>query len=72
MDGAASPKAELSSIATALDDLSKRVTGIAERSEGTDLDWLTTDLYEAERALGQARRRLARVGERLRTSPVRD
>jgi hypothetical protein len=66
MPGAASPRAELSSIATALDDLAGRVTRIAEASAGTDLDWLATDLYEAERSLGEARRRLARAGERLR------
>lgn len=64
---AASPRAELASITTALDDLSHRVTAIAERSVGTNLDWLATDLFEAERALGQARRRLGKVGERLRT-----
>jgi hypothetical protein len=66
MDDAASPQAELSSITTALDELTQRVTRIAERSAGTDLDWLATDLYEGERALREARRRLTRSVERLR------
>lgn len=62
----ASPQAQLSSITTALDDLARRVTEIAEQSTGTELDWLATDLFEVERSLGEARRRLTRVGERLR------
>ena len=62
----ANPRAELSSIATALDDLADRVTAIAERSGGTELDWLTKDLYEAERALGEAGMRLGAALERLR------
>jgi hypothetical protein len=66
MEDAASPQAELSSITTALDELTRRVTRIAERSAGTDLDWLATDLYEGERALREARRRLNRPVERLR------
>ena len=66
MEDAASPQAELSSITTALDELTRRVTRIAERSAGTDLDWLATDLYEGERALREARRRLNRSVERLR------
>lgn len=63
---AARPRAELSSILSALDDLSTRVTGIADRTERTQLDWLSSELYEAERALGEARRRLSRAVERLR------
>ena len=63
---AASPRAELSSITTALNDLATRVTDIAERSSGTELDWLATMLYEVERKFAEARRRLDDVGERLR------
>ncbi len=66
VEDAASPQAELSSITTALDELAGRVTRLAERSAGTELDWLTGDLYEGERALGEARRRLNRSVERLR------
>ncbi len=58
------PHAELSSIATALDDLARRVTEIAERSTGTDDDWLATELFEVERSLGEARRRLSTVSDR--------
>ena len=66
METTASPRAELSSITTALDDLGGRVTRIAESSTGTDLDWLATDLFEVERKLGEARRRLGSVMQRLR------
>ena len=55
------PGAELSSISTALDDLRHRVTAIAEGASGTDLDWLATNLFEVERSLGEASRRLGRV-----------
>jgi hypothetical protein len=50
------------------DELAARVTRIAEQSDGGELDWLVTDLFEVERSLGEARRRLHRVGERLRRS----
>lgn len=64
VDGAR-PNAELSSIASVLDDVAHRVTAIAEQSSGTDADWMTTDLFHVERSLGEARRRLARVTGRL-------
>jgi len=60
------PRAELSSISTGLEDLGRRVTEIAERSAGTELDWLATDLFEVERSLGEASRRLNDVVARLR------
>ena len=66
MEPPTNPRAELSSIATALDDLAGRVTRIAERSKGTDLEWLTTSLYEAERALAGVGVRLGNALERLR------
>lgn len=58
--------AELSSVATALDELTKRVTGIAEGMSGTDRDDLATTLFEVERSLATAARRLERVVEALR------
>ena len=58
--------AELSSLASLLDDLTRRVTDIAERSSGTDDDWLAVELFQVERSLGEARRRLAPVGDRMR------
>lgn len=62
------PPAELSSISTALDDLSVRLRGLIEGIEGAERDALGTELAEVERALDGARRRLARVvsGERSR------
>jgi hypothetical protein len=60
------PDAQLSSIATALDDLVRRVTEIAEQSTGTEDDSLATELFEVERALGEARRRLNTLSDRRR------
>jgi hypothetical protein len=56
---------ELSSITTALDDLTRQVTAIAEGLERTDRDDLAKELFEAERALLGAGRRLARVVDAL-------
>ncbi len=55
------PAPELSSISTALDDLRRRVTAIAEGASGTDLDWVASNLFEVERSLGEAGRRLGTV-----------
>ena len=60
MDGTT---AELTSLATALDELSTRVTTIAEGLSGTERDGTAAELFEVERALGEAQRRLARVLE---------
>ena len=57
--------AELSSITAVLDDLARRVTEIAERSTGTQDDWLATELFQVERSLGEARRRLASIDDRF-------
>ena len=54
-----SPAPELSSITTALSDITRRVTTIAERSQGSDLDWLSSTLFDVERALIDATRRLS-------------
>jgi len=56
-----SANAELSSVATALEELVRRVTGIAERLAGPEEDALTSELYEVERNLSAAQRRLARL-----------
>ncbi|HUR24247.1 MAG TPA: hypothetical protein VMZ73_10285 [Acidimicrobiales bacterium] len=52
---------ELSSISTALEELSKRVTVIAEDFAASRRDDLATELYRVERALNTASRALARV-----------
>ncbi len=61
-----SPIAELSSVATALDELARRVTTIAESYAGARRDDLASELYQVERALAGAGRVLAKVvaGER--------
>ncbi|MDQ1374049.1 MAG: hypothetical protein QOJ09_1387 [Actinomycetota bacterium] len=58
------PTAELSSLATALDELTGRVTRIADELTGTEHDLMAGELFEVERALGAAQRRLARLLER--------
>jgi hypothetical protein len=63
------PAPELSSMATALDDLTRRVTAIAEGLADTQEDWVAQDLFAVERSLGAARRRLTALNERLRKLP---
>ena len=53
--------AELSSLSTALEELSGRVTRIADQHAGTDDEELASELYEVERSLLHAHRRLARL-----------
>lgn len=52
---------QLSSLATALAELTARVTEIAETLAGADRDDLAAELFEAERSLLAAGRRLERV-----------
>ncbi len=56
-----SSAAELSSLATALDELTRRVTAIADGYASAARDDLATELYQVERALTGARRGLAKV-----------
>jgi hypothetical protein len=60
-----SPAPELSSITTALADLTRRVTAIADRSQGTDQDWLSSTLFDVERSLKDAVRRLSSAATAL-------
>jgi hypothetical protein len=53
------PDAELSSITTALAELTRRITSLAERHAGTDDD-VGQGLFEVERTLGEALRKLER------------
>jgi hypothetical protein len=57
------PTAELSSLATALDELTGRVTSIADDLSGSRRDDVAVELFEVERALVGARRRLGRILE---------
>ena len=58
----AADDAELSSITTALDELRRRITMLAERNVGTDDEALAQGLFDVERTLGEALRRLGRLG----------
>lgn len=59
MDAAAA--AELSSLATALDDLTRRVTTIAEGFMGARREDVGAELFAVEQLLETARRRLDQV-----------
>ncbi|HSS09391.1 MAG TPA: hypothetical protein VLL25_05875 [Acidimicrobiales bacterium] len=56
-----SANAELSSVATTLDELLARVGTIADRLVGPEQEAVTSELLEVERALGTASRRLRRL-----------
>jgi hypothetical protein len=54
-------RAELSSLASALGELTRRVAAIAETAESEKDDELATELFAVERALRAAGRRLGRL-----------
>jgi dsDNA-specific endonuclease/ATPase MutS2 len=54
------PVSELSSVAAALEDLTKRVAEIANRASD-EHDEASTELFAAERALRGAQRRIAKL-----------
>ncbi|MGA2036714.1 MAG: hypothetical protein ABSH04_03920 [Acidimicrobiales bacterium] len=55
------PIAELSSVATALEDLTRRLAAIAEASEAEKDEETSTELFAVERALRGAHRRLHKL-----------
>jgi hypothetical protein len=55
------PGPELSSISTALEDLLRRVTAMAEEMTGTEADAVAQELFAVERSLGATHRRLAKL-----------
>jgi hypothetical protein len=55
------PLAELSSLATALEELRQRVTTIADQAAAEHDDDTASELFAVERALTGAGRRLGRV-----------
>ena len=57
----AASSAELSSLATALDELTRRVTALAEQARAREEDDLAAELFGVERALTGALRRLGRL-----------
>ena len=60
-----SPRATLSTVSSTLDELTGRLTAEADRYAGTERDDIATDLYEIERGLRAAARRLERLIDRL-------
>jgi hypothetical protein len=61
-----SDRAELSALATSLDDLTRRITTMADRFAGTTRTDVADGLYEVERSLLTAARKLDRVERSLR------
>lgn len=57
--------AQLSSLSTALDDLTERITALADGYQGTPRDDVASDLYDVERNLHAAARRLRSLVARL-------
>ena len=66
--GAPTPGAhgELSSLATALTDLTARIASIAEEAARSKDDELSSELFAVERSLRGANRRLERLGRSRR------
>jgi len=61
-----SDRAELSALATSLDDLTRRITTMADRFARTPRTDVADSLYEVERSLLTAARKLDRVERSLR------
>jgi hypothetical protein len=59
------PGPELSSITTQVEELTRKVTAIADVYNGGERDDIAIDLYDVERNLRAAARRLNRVRSRL-------
>ncbi len=56
-------RAELSSLASSLDELTRRVTALAEDARETKQEELAGELFGVERALHGALRRLGRLAD---------
>jgi hypothetical protein len=61
-----SVRAELSSVSTSLEELLGRISRIAEALSGDERDVVGPDLFEVERALRSARRRVSRIVDSTR------
>ena len=59
-------KAELSSLETAIHELGQRITLAADGLLGTKNEDVAVDLYEVERSLRMARRRIVKASDGLR------
>ncbi|MFQ3329164.1 MAG: hypothetical protein ACI85J_000893 [Candidatus Poriferisodalaceae bacterium] len=60
-------KAELSSIETAVQELGERLVASADELLGTINENVAVDLYEVDRSLRMARRRLSKAAEGLKS-----
>jgi hypothetical protein len=58
-------RAQLSSLSSSLDDLTARVTAMADALDGSPREDVAADLYEVERSLQAADRRLKALLGRL-------
>ncbi len=63
--GGVSVRPELSSMSTALDDLARRVGAMADDLAGEQREQLTAALFEVERSLRNAQRRLSKLVDDL-------
>jgi hypothetical protein len=61
MENMHDPIPELSSLSTALSELTKRVTAMADDANRDGRDALAIDLFEIERSLSGAQRRLVKL-----------
>jgi hypothetical protein len=61
-----SVRAELSSVATSLEELLSRITRIAEGLSADEREVVGPDLFEVERSLLAARRRVSRLADTAR------
>jgi hypothetical protein len=61
-----SDRAELSALATTLDDLATRITAVGDRYRGSIRPDVADGLYEVERSLLTAARQLERVMRSMR------
>ncbi|HVA76211.1 MAG TPA: hypothetical protein VNF71_16785 [Acidimicrobiales bacterium] len=60
-----SARAELSSVSTAVEDLLKRVTEIVDGLASQERGLMGPDLFEVERSLRSAQRRLRRIVDKI-------
>jgi len=58
--------AHLSSLSTALDELTERITRLADDFQGSPREDIASDLYEVERNLQAAARRLRTLVDKVR------
>ncbi|HEY9555135.1 MAG TPA: hypothetical protein VIR58_00285 [Acidimicrobiales bacterium] len=57
--------AQLSALSTALDDLTTRITGLADGYQGSPREDVAADLFDVERNLRAASRRLSALLTRI-------